>query len=486
MAHGIYYVDDYSGTDFAKISAAIYDAHIAGGGTVALSNRTYTISQSIVLYSNIVFSGVGTSSNIRCTADVPIIQINRGNNDSSYIEIRDMAMTYASMTTTNSFHVEADRPIGLRIYGVFFYAVNRLYSGVLTWDATMGRTTPISASSEYSAFMTHIENCVFSSGSIWLNDSDSRIINNYIWANEDPNSLQYAIRLSNGSINISGNDIVPGNHSGVYLASSCASVRIENNYFDGSWDDQRKKNVQTGWGIYVEGTMQCIILGNTFSNIYRGGIKATNPFQLNISHNHFLELNRSGDPSTCYDVKIDGSSVLPSVGNIVEGNCHKREINGTKSYAVHIGNCATATVVNNSLIDWISGGSYHNPPFVVPVGKYSIRKDNQVTVFNVGTYPYQFDEGQVVVQHSALPQSVNILFAQDFTAQNIVPRIQDIHVNFIGSSATSAVVFSIHSVTALGFSIALRPVCLQQIVDDEPVCFNSTTDGFFFWRVSLQ
>jgi len=172
-----------------------------------------------------------------CSADVPIIRIDRGNNDSSDIEIRDMVLSYPSMETTNSFHIEADRPVHLKICGVTFSGESRLYAGVLTWEAPSGnRSKPIEAGSNYAAFMTHIEGCVFQDASIWLNDSDSRIINNYIWGNKSGgNVVPYAVRLSNGAVNISGNDIVPGNGCGVYLASTCDGIRIENNYFDGSW-----------------------------------------------------------------------------------------------------------------------------------------------------------------------------------------------------------------------------------------------------------
>ena len=271
MPYGTYYVDDYSGSDYAKITAAVNAAHSAGGGRVALSNRTYSISQSIVLHSNIVFCGVGTSSLIVCTADVPHIQILSANNDSSYIEIKDMSLFYADMETTSSFHVEAEKPLYLQIRRVSFLAEHRNYSGVLTWDG-VDREQKIFADSEHAAFMTHIENCLFNSGCIWLNDSDSRIINNYVWANAIGGSvIRMAIRLSNGAVNVSGNDIVSGCDAGIYLASTCSGIRIENNYFDGSWHENGV-NVRTGWGIWAEGAARCLVVGNSFNDSFKGGI----------------------------------------------------------------------------------------------------------------------------------------------------------------------------------------------------------------------
>lgn len=470
MPNGIYYVDDYSGTDFAKITAAVNAANAAGGGKVALSNRTYYIDQSIVLHRQIVFCGVGRSSCIICSADVPIIRIDSTNDDSFNIEIRDLVLSYDSMDTSNCFHIEAKKPYRLIIYGAYFYATGRTYSGVLTWDGS-DRTLPISnQNANTAAFMTHIENCLFSSGSIWLNDSDSRIINNYIWANNSVNNLNYAIRLSNGAVNISGNDIVPGKHSGVYLASTCSGIRIENNYFDGSWD-----NVNTGWGVYASGATQCLIIGNTFANIYKGGIYSASTFQLNIAHNQFIDLNRSGASATCYDIKINGTSSQMSVGHVIEGNIHKRTRSGTKSYAVQIGTYANAAIINNSLIDWGDGGSYRKPPFVINNhGKYSLRKDNRVTDSS-GTYPFQFDEGSVIVQHNSSVQSVYVSFAADFVAQNIVPRVQDIDINFVGAASNSSVVYSIWDISASGFYISFRPVDT-----------SSVSSGTFYWRVSLQ
>ena len=92
----------------------------------------------------------------------------------------------------------------------------------------------------------------------------------------------------------------------------------------------------------------------------------------------------------------------------------------------------------------------------------------------VDFYPYQFDEGYITVQNTSVPQNVQVVFSADFSAQGILPKIQDINVNFVGSSSTSAVVFSVYEVSVNGFKIAFRPVG------------NSTTDGVFYWRVSLQ
>jgi hypothetical protein len=421
------------------------------------------------------FCGLGEASSVVCSTDVPIIQINRGNDDSSNIEITDMTLSYSSMSSTNSFHIEADRPIQLKIYKVTFNGAGRNYSGVLTWDASSGsRTQKINASSSYAAFMTHIESCLFNSASIWLNDSDSRIINNYIWANStSTNNIDYAIRLSNGSVNVSGNDIVPGNHSGIYLASTCSLVRIENNFFDGSWD-----NVYTGWGIFIGGATECLIVGNTFNNIYKGGIYASSGYSMNICHNVFCDMNRSAQSSNRYDVRLNGASSQLSTGHLVCGNNHRRQNNSTKNYAVYINSYAQATVVNNSLFDWNTpNGAYTKPPFYVPNDKYSIQKDNKVNVYvnQVGTYPYQFDEGSVTVQHSSSAQSASVSFSPDFVAQNITPKIQDIHINFVGWASNSAVVFSVWDLTSSGFKISYRPINA-----------SSSSSGTFYWRVSLR
>ena len=510
MANGIYYVDECSGNnDDAKIAAAISAAHNnpnapGGGGKVVLSNRTYTITHSIVLYSNIIFTGAGPSSVIHCTADVPIIQIDRSS--SSYIQISDMLLRYSTdMNTTMHFHVEADRPLNLKITGVTFVGEGRSFSGVLTWDAVSGsKEQPILINPNHSdeAFMTHIENCLFSGASIWLNDSDSRIINNYIWANEaSNNNLDYAIRLSNGSVNISGNDIVAGNDAGIYLAETCAGIRIENNYFDGSWDGQEENNeekvagcVYTGWGIKVLGAHRVLILGNEFARSWLGGITVDSASQVTISNNMFIDLNRNDGLGPNYDIRMVANGPL-STGHIIEGNQHVRSLENAQSYAVSIEGNVLASIVNNSLLDWRENGAeaYFKPPFVMTTNKYAIRKDNRVTSRlhpsaneTLDFYPYQFDEGNVTVQNSYVPQNVQIVFSADFSAQGILPKIQDINVNFVGFSSTSAVVFSIYDITVSGFKIAYRPVCLKQLVNNEPVCYNSTTDGIFFWRVSLQ
>lgn len=480
MSYGTYYVDDYSGTDYAKITAAINAANTAGGGKVALSNRTYVISQSIVLHKKIVFCGVGISSEIVCSADVPIIRIDRGNNDSSYIEICNMTLSYTSMNNTNSFHIEADRPLYLKIRGVSFVGEGRNYAGVLTWNASSGsRTQAISSESEKS-FMTHIENCLFNDASIWLNDSDSRIINNYIWGNKsEGNNLAYAIRLSNGAVNVSGNDIVPGNDSGVYIASTCQDIRVENNYFDGSW-----KDVCTGWGVCVMGASRILILGNVFKDIYAGGVYIASSQQVTVSKNIFEELNRSGSTTTRYDVRIL-SGANTTTGHLIEGNQHVRSLPGIQNFAVHADNNTRATVINNALVDCRSDGSraYVETPFTMLTNKYSIRKDNRVTSIVqqennnqvVVSYPYHFDEGEIAVSHNSGTQSIYVQFADDFSAQGIIPRVQDININFVGSASNSAVVYSIWGLSYAGFYVAIRPV------DSD-----SSSAGILYWRVTLQ
>lgn len=490
MSYGIYYVDHYQeSTDDLRISAAIQDAISTTqgrqkGGRVVLSDREYTISDSIVLHSNIIFCGAGAATSIKCLVDRPIIQINRDNDDSSNIEIRDMTLSYGSMNTSNSFHIEADCPFRLKIYNITFLGPGREYSGVLTWNANSTspnkREDPIHGGPSFPAFMTHIENCLFNCASIWLNDSDSRIINNYIWANstDNPNLLRYAVRLSNGSINISGNDIVAGYESGIHLAPTCSGVRIENNYFDGSWP-----GVYTGWCISMFYAYQILILGNTFSQSYRGGINILSSYQITISKNIFSNLNRSGDSASQFDIKIISGQDL-TTGHLIEGNQHIRQFSDSQNYAVFTDDNTQATIVNNSLIDWGDNhfNSYIKPPFVMPTNVYAIRKDNRVTSRVVLSeeshcdyYPYQFDEGEAIVLDNSNAQNIPIHFSEAFKAQGLLPKVQDIHVNFIGYSSTSAVVFSIWGINTTGFHIAVRRLNN-----------SSTTDGIFYWRVSLQ
>lgn len=482
MSNGIYNVEDYTGSDYAKITAAINAATSAGGGKVLLSNRTYSISQSIVLHSNIVFCGVGVASSIVCSADVPVIRIDRNVNDSFFISICDMKMSYGSTNTSNCFHVEADRPVHLKIYNVVFRGPGRQHSGVLTWNASTGnKTQMIAADANNASFMTHIENCVFSSASIWLNDSDSRILNNYVWSKDQeiPNNNQYAIRLTNGAVNVSGNDIVAGDNAGVYLAPTCDGIRIENNYFDGSWDD-----VVTGWAISLSSAKRVLVLGNYFNYMYSGGVLVSGSSeQITISKNTFRNINRSGSTDSNYDIKIIAGGVR-SIGHIVEGNQHYRDLSAGQNYALSADNNVEVAIINNSLIDNIPNtGAYVKPAFYKWTDKYSIRENNRVTYYTLaqGTppietrlYPFQFDEGEVAVQHSSSVQSTEVHFSSAFSSQNITPKVQDIHINFVGGSSTSAVAYSVWGVSATGFNIAFRPIG------------NSTTDGVFSWRVTLQ
>ena len=197
-------------------------------------------------------------------------------------------------------------------------------------------------------------------------------------------------------------------------------------------------------------------------------------------------MNREGASlNSNFDIKIVGSESQLSTGHVVMGNQHFRMTSPAQNSAVLVDQYAQASVVDNSLIDWRMSqtGAYARPPFFVNTGKNSIRKDNKVSYMefdgegsvSASSYPYQFDEGEVPVSHGSGSQSVYVAFASDFTSQNIIPKVQDIHINFVGGSSNSAIVYSIWGLSNLGFNITFKPV------DG-----SSRSNGVFCWRVSLQ
>jgi len=474
MANGIYEVPTNILDDRQAIQTAINNAQNANGGIVLLANKQYNISQSIQLSSNIILQGLGASSQIRGIADVPIIQVTTG---TAYAEIKNLKLVYDnSIQTSNHFHIEADRTLFLKIKNVIIEGPGRSNSGILTWDAsTSNKTIPISGSSTEAHFMTHIENCLLNEASIWLNDSDSRILNNYIWANStSTNLLPYAIRLSNGSVNISGNDIVPGNDAGIYLASTCSLIRIENNYFDGSWN-----TVHTGWGIELNAARQCIIVGNTFANMYYGGIKADNSHQNTVLGNIFNNLNRSRRASSRYDVSLTSTN-SESLGLLYMGNQHFRDLSGEKSIALYANSGVDLLMIGNSVIDWSeSSGGYCQPAIrIYRDDNQSYLMANRVTNSRINgnsKYPLLTDYGQTTVGAFTEVVNTRIDFSEAFQAQQLIPKVQDININFVGAQANSRITFSIYNLSASGFNISFARV--------DSSC---STAGVFFWRVDIH
>lgn len=68
---GVYNVQDYSGTDTAAIQAAINDCNTDGGGIVFFPVKTYLITSTITLYSNVVLLGAGIASKIKADSTLP-------------------------------------------------------------------------------------------------------------------------------------------------------------------------------------------------------------------------------------------------------------------------------------------------------------------------------------------------------------------------------------------------------------------------------
>ena len=181
-----------------------------------------------------------------------------------------------------------------------------------------GLASGMQDSTKAAWFMTHVERCLFKQGQIWLTHSDSRIKDNFIWAGEVVCNFDFAVRLGNtANIKVSGNDIVPASGYGGGIALyAMDTVRIENNFFDGSYD-----GVYTKTGVADIGSSACgyiRVTDNVFWRMSESGISLKLTSRIIIADNTFLNCNKAnaGFP----DIRL--GSELSSITANISGNVH--------------------------------------------------------------------------------------------------------------------------------------------------------------------
>lgn len=149
-----------------------------------------------------------------------------------------------------------------------------------------------SATNPQTNFLTTIKFCRFSKTNLRMNSTDSYIVNNELWGNENIAALSI---LNAGNSIINNNQFVGGStYGGIYIHNANEGLKITNNYFDGSYP-----NINTQYGIYATGYLtNCLISNNNFWYQKNGGLFLEQISSSNITNNIFQECDyyNNGSP----------------------------------------------------------------------------------------------------------------------------------------------------------------------------------------------
>lgn len=464
QTNGIVYIDSYAGVRSDATSAITQAIASLNGnaGTISFGQGMYPVYGTVIVPSNIRIEGQGWNSSVVGMTDVPVFRTQDG---AQWVHFENIRVAFAS-NTGNAFQIEGINSVGLKLSNVMVDApVGRRFAGVRIWNGV-----DTSINSTVTGFLTQIQDCLIRQGSIWIKHTDSKITNNYIWSSEDsslsPNpKLPFAIRGDKANnLYISGNDIVSAPQNGGIVMYSSTELRIEGNFFDGSF-----ASVKTMYPILGNGVMFSTITGNTFWNNYSGAIKLNDAHHSTIANNVFTQNNRR-NLANDHDIAITNNA-FPGNGIIITGNNFFKDtlwVNGarrtrTNTMAVNVNGTYPARVqVNGNAAHSMLGG-YTSPYFNVPRDSSSIKNNRAQQFLNTV-------QGQATVS-TATGGTVQVTFA---TPMPYAPKPGEINLQFVGSLANSGAVLSVWDINTNGFKVTVRPIP------------NYVTNGTIYWKAEYQ
>ena len=279
----------------------------------------------------------------------------------NWVKFKDAEFT--KTVTSQTFHIYSADNIQFKLLDCELSApVGSKHAGLAVGTAAhfskTGLASGMQDSTHAAQFMTHVERCLFKQGQVWLTHSDSRIKDNFIWAGEVACNFDFAVRLSNTSnIKVSGNDIVPSSGYGGGIALyKMDMVRIENNFFDGSYDGVYTKTGVADIGIAPCGYIR--ITDNVFWEIAEQAINLQLSSRITISDNTFLNCNKAN--AGFADIRL--GSLLTNTSANISGNVHSNTQATSPGLAFEFlqtgSNYLTGHLVDNEYFGNYSGTRY--------------------------------------------------------------------------------------------------------------------------------
>lgn len=287
----------------------------SGAGKCELNDKKRLIKNTIIMQTagqQFIGTGKLSAGLIFNGGDIPIIaranwqDINRAGYPS--MALKDMLIIDNAESRTNSWSIDLTNGDSSGIDNIMLSAAvgenpSDLYGVAL--GAAYGSSLPT------PSFVCFARNCRLSRAKLLINTSDSYIESNELWGN----NRDIALQLGAGGTSVNNNQIVPGSTAGIYLKSQLGHMldvlRIENNYFDGSYPEY-----WTGTGILQapsenSGLLNSIVSGNTFWHLNSSGINVNNLFSSRIVDNQFTDLASTDTPDTpdIYVFSLGGSKI---------------------------------------------------------------------------------------------------------------------------------------------------------------------------------
>lgn len=313
-------------------------------GTIHIKSGNYTLQSTQIIPGHITIKGDGWGTCITqanpLDGGVPFFKTADG---AYYVQIKDIKLMYEKRS--KSYHIEGINSTNLKVLNVYCKGQDGSYfSGIRVWNGKFEKPytkhnpdgTDSSFYPQATGYMTHIENCYIEPGTIKIIQSDSRILNNFIWSTGGSywSELEASISICHtGNSLIQGNDIVPSkNKGGIYLCD-VYNVRIVSNFFDGN----QHKDLVTNWGVLSEGGNNMVISNNSFWQLSAGGIYLEDGRNIVVSGNNFKDNN-------ALDKAYNVSSLTPYT-------TYKNEYPSDDIFINNITNDARGILITNNIFE---------------------------------------------------------------------------------------------------------------------------------------
>ncbi|WNY41174.1 hypothetical protein [Klebsiella phage YC1] len=274
--------------DAATANAAAINRMLASSSsTFELDDMTRYINSTLMISKPTDLIGPGRSKLclVWSGGDFPIIaQSNYATpaaNGISNIRLSNLRITDLATSRTNNWSIDLTNgnSCGLdecQLDGVSSGGVKSdLYGVALGTKKGSGNTN--------SSFVVHLRKTRLAAAKACINTTDWYVTDCELWGN----NRDHALMIGGGGTISPGNQIVPGETSGVFLFNEAGydldTLKIIGVYFDGSY-----VNVNTGWGILSDtniGIVGSEIIGCNFWHINKGGINIVRAWNSTIQSN---------------------------------------------------------------------------------------------------------------------------------------------------------------------------------------------------------
>ena len=255
-----------------------------GGGDVYIGAGTYQWGSAVKTYGQIRIRGAGRSTALIATTDIGFFYLPPLVSGDGYYGVQvGLMQLKRNFFPGTGWELDLPDCINAKIYDVQIDS----YASVTNRAATSGlrmQNTP-----GVTSFMAQIQRVWCGNGSIWIEQTDSRIEGCYVWSH----LREYGIRVRNsGAVSISNTDIVPSPiHGGVWGDQSSGITVADDVRLDGSY-----AQVGSGWGVNIEGGSLHSIGGYYYQEIY-GAIRFSGVTNSLIRPATVRDCNRINDPA---------------------------------------------------------------------------------------------------------------------------------------------------------------------------------------------